>query len=231
MAKGAPSACWQGDHPSHTWLTLRPLPGVEGPGSRQAGGSTVVWAAVRLMGTARKSGPEVERGWGGVSGGPGGGWWPVRWLPWGHGSSGGESAPSQEGRKFALIGVGMAAWPPGPHAPHPGRVQEPGLGSDHSGSRWGPGPAVSSAVSTGCARHWWGPVARADGLSPGPHTPRPGGCSVRVRPRWRCYQGCWGPPPGGLALCALPAAGSSRPQTVQPPWKSWDSGPSSQQLP
>ena len=61
----------------------------------------------------------------------------MRWLPWGHGSSGGESAPAQEGRKFALIGVGMAAWPPGPHAPHPGRVQEPGLGVQPRGWVWG----------------------------------------------------------------------------------------------
>lgn len=168
------------------------------------------------MGTARKSGPEVERGWGGVSGGPGGGWWPVRWLPWGHGSSGGESAPSQEGRKFALIGVGMAAWPPGPHAPHPGRVQEPGLGSDHSGSRWGPGPAVSSAVSTGCARHWWGPVARADGLSPGPHTPRPGGCSGSG-PGGDATKAAGGLRPGAWPSVLFPLPGARAPRQFSLP--------------
>lgn len=56
-----------------------------------------------------------------------------------HGSSAVEFTPAQEGRKLALTGVGVASLAPGPHAPHPVRVQEPGLGSNYSGSPRGPG--------------------------------------------------------------------------------------------
>lgn len=73
-----------------------------------------------------------------------------------------------------------------------------------------------------------GPVARADGLGPGPHT-RSGGCS------WsgsggNATKAARGLCPGARPLCAHPARGSCF-RWFQPPRKSWDSGPSSQQLP
>ena len=88
-----------------------------------------------------------------------------------HGSSAVEVTSAQEGRKLAL-GWGMTAWPRGPMLPTLSVCRSQGWAAIIQGPRRGLGSAVSLAVSA--VPGWRGPVASAEGLSPGPHMPCPG---------------------------------------------------------
>lgn len=120
-------------------------------------------------------------------------------------------------------GVGDDSLAPGPHAPHPVRVQEPGLGSDHSGSPEGPG--LCSQPGSVCCARLAGPCGQRRGAEPRTTHALSWGCS-RSGPGGNATETA-----GGPALCAHLAVRSSCPWMAQPPRKSWDSGPSLQQLP
>ena len=110
-------------------------------------------------------------------------------------------------------GVGDDSLAPGPHAPHPVRVQEPGLGSDHSGSPEGPG--LCSQPGSVCCARLAGPCGQRRGAEPRTTHALSWGL-LQVRPRWQCYRDCWGSSPLCSSCCEelVPLDGSASPKVL-----------------